>query len=261
MQFESVFEEVPESSTSWDRQRSSNEERKDIGEQISYIISLQSRAAFYRVEGGLINLLKNCLECEDSVSILSGYVDHFQSTRSEDMGWGCGWRNIQMVSSHLISEIPEAREALFGGSRFVPDIGSLQRWLEVAWQKGFDIPGSNYFNGKIYGSKKWIGTTECAGLLRSFGLRARIVDFDGEGGKRKVGQACGPMDRFVIRKKMNTSEGLDKVGDCNRSNSKGFQVLIDWVWSYFSKNEPKVPGRHSVLITNKMYVIVLIIVK
>ncbi|KAJ8427923.1 hypothetical protein Cgig2_023299 [Carnegiea gigantea] len=252
LQFELVFEEVPQSSTSWDRQRGRNDERKDIDEQICYIISSQNRAAFYRVEGGLINLLKNCLEREDSTSILSGYVDHFQSTRSEDMGWGCGWRNIQMVSSHLISERPEAREALFGGSRFVPDIGSLQRWLEVAWQKGFDIPGSHYFNGKIYGSKKWIGTTECAGLLRSFGLRARIVDFDGEGGKRKVGQAYGPLDRFVIRQKMNNGEGVDEFSDCNRHNSKGFQVLIDWVWSYFSENGPKGSGRRSVVVTNKM---------
>lgn len=252
LRFEPVFEEVPESSTSWDRQRGRNDERKNIDEQICYIISLQNRAAFYRVEGGLINLLKNCLEREASTSILSGYVDHFQSTRSEDMGWGCGWRNIQMVSSHLISERPEAREALFGGSRFVPDIGSLQRWLEVAWQKGFDIPGSNYFNGKIYGSKKWIGTTECAGLLRSFGLRARIVDFDGEGGTRKVGQAYGPMDRFVIRQKMSNSEGVDKFRDCNRHKSMGFQVLIDWVWSYFSENKPKGSSRRSVVVTNKM---------
>ena len=31
----------------------------------------------------------------------AGDVDHFQTERS-DSGWGCGWRNIQMVCSHLL---------------------------------------------------------------------------------------------------------------------------------------------------------------
>ncbi|KAL0287877.1 UNVERIFIED_CONTAM: Zinc finger-containing ubiquitin peptidase 1, partial [Sesamum radiatum] len=139
----------------------------------------QSKESFYKVEGGLMTMLRKCLELEseNSTSILSGHVDHFQSTDSWDAGWGCGWRNIQMLSSHLITQRPEAREVLYGGSGFVPSIGSLQRWLELAWQKGFDTPGANDFDQKIYGKRNWIGTTECAALFRSFGLRARIVDF------------------------------------------------------------------------------------
>lgn len=35
-----------------------------------------------------------CVNC-------AGDVDHFQSEKS-DSGWGCGWRNIQMVCSHLL---------------------------------------------------------------------------------------------------------------------------------------------------------------
>ena len=31
----------------------------------------------------------------------AGHVDHYQATNS-DSGWGCGWRNIQMLSSHLV---------------------------------------------------------------------------------------------------------------------------------------------------------------
>ena len=31
----------------------------------------------------------------------AGDVDHFQ-TEKGDSGWGCGWRNIQMVCSHLL---------------------------------------------------------------------------------------------------------------------------------------------------------------
>lgn len=32
---------------------------------------------------------------------VTGHVDHFCSGR-EDLGWGCGWRNIQMGASHLL---------------------------------------------------------------------------------------------------------------------------------------------------------------
>ncbi|KMT16419.1 hypothetical protein BVRB_3g050470 [Beta vulgaris subsp. vulgaris] len=252
---QTVCEGVPESSTSRDQRNnssSSKDKRKDIDEQICCIFNLQSRETFYKVEGGLVNLLKKCLENENSTSLLSGYVDHFQSIRSEDMGWGCGWRNIQMVSSHLLKERPEARGVLFGGSGYVPDIGSLQRWLEVAWQRGFDTVGSKYFEGKIYGSSKWIGTTECAAVLCSFGLRARIVDFDSKGVKNGVGRACGPMDKFVVRREIDIKEDLAKFGEGSAQNRKGYQALIDWVWDYFSKYEPKESRQRRVLVTNKM---------
>lgn len=128
-----------------------------------------------------------------------------------------------MLSSHLLMQRQETQEVLFGGSGFVPDIPSLQRWLEIAWEKGFDAVGSDHFANKIYGLKRWIGTTECAALFRSFGLRARIVDFGpkelepyyislpgsslGEevkrihiGGQRKAIQVCGPMDRYMTER-------------------------------------------------------------
>ncbi|GAU51233.1 hypothetical protein TSUD_412350 [Trifolium subterraneum] len=81
-----------------------------------------TRGNFYKVELGLTTLSRNCLESETEnlKSILFGYVDHFQSLDSEDAGWGCGWRNIQMLSSHLLAQRPDAREVLFGGSGFVP---------------------------------------------------------------------------------------------------------------------------------------------
>lgn len=93
---------------------------------------------------------------------MSGYINHYQSIKSEDSGWGCGWCNIQMLSSHLLMQGQEARDVLFGGSEFVPDILSLPRWLEIAWKRDFDSLGSEAFAHKIYGSNKWIGTTECA---------------------------------------------------------------------------------------------------
>ena len=57
---------------------------------------------------------------------------------------------------------------------------ALQAWLEVAWQAGFDPGGAAMFGSAVQGTRKWIGTTEAAAMLRYFGCRALIVDFYGE---------------------------------------------------------------------------------
>lgn len=213
-----------------------------LDEQISCLIGAQIQSKFQEVEGGVMSLLRSCLESEggSSTCMISGYIDHHQSVQSEDKGWGCGWRNIQMLSSHLLKQKPEAREVLFGGSGFVPDIPSLQRWLEIAWDKNFDIIGSNHFHNKVYGAKKWIGTTECATLFRSFGLRARIVDFDStessglqcKNGKRAASQVQGPMDKFLI--KNNPPKSSSELSREDAESMRGQQVLVDWIWNYFA---------------------------
>ena len=148
------------------------------------------------VEEGLMQLLQVCYE-EDhkqtSAMVLSGSIEHFESRVMEDLGWGCGWRNIQMLCSYLLVQDTAMKEALFGGAGFIPNIFAMQRWLEIAWAKGFDVAGADYFDWKISGTEKWIGTTECAALLRSFGVRAWIVDFQAVGKDKKDGPRpkCG----------------------------------------------------------------------
>ncbi|KAL2540329.1 Peptidase C78 [Abeliophyllum distichum] len=188
----------------------------------------------------------------------------FKSVESEDVGWGCGWRNIQMLSSHLLKQRQEAREVLYGGSGFVPDIAALQRWLELAWERGFDTLGSNDFDQKIYGRRNWIGTTECAALFRSFALRARIVDFCGKDvslgktvGKRKVMQVYGPMDKFLLKGDskipgaVSSGDGSCKHSNIPFGNIEGHQVLIDWVWNYFSGNNSIQTGNQRVVLSGK----------
>lgn len=239
-------------------------------EKISCLVGLQIKSTFYNIEGGLMALLRRCLELEkgNSRTVISGYIDHYQSIKSEDSGFGCGWRNIQMLSSHLLMQRQEARDVMFGGSGFVPDIPSLQRWLEIAWERGFDQIGSDSFNHKIYGSRKWIGTTECATLFRSFGLRARIVDFDATSyaireqamqlnngqcrGKSKVKQVYGPMDKFLYRKKYdnfqmdpfsceNSHQGHRDLASLPQNSS----ILTDH--DSFNKYKGKING-HQVLV-------------
>ena len=242
-------------------------------DSISSLIALQTRSNSYHVKDGLISLLRNCLEQEtqhnSSVTILTGYVDHFQSLPSVDVGWGCGWRNIQMLSSHLLAHRQEARQVLFGGSGFVPDIAFLQRWLEIAWERGFDPPGAQHFNCKIYGSNHRIGTTECASLFRSFGLRARVVDFGPKESqpfylsvpgstleqpvmRRNAIQVSGPMDRYVHQQQGSKCESL---GNGRSGNSKGKiegpQILVDWVWNYFSDKGLTISGSSRVVVSDR----------
>ncbi|KAL5196469.1 hypothetical protein ABZP36_008383 [Zizania latifolia] len=232
-----------------------------LDDQISCLLRVQIRSRIQEIEGGIMNLLKSCLESEagSSTSIISGHVDHHQTLSSEDKGWGCGWRNIQMLSSHLLKQRPEARDALFGGAGFVPDIPSLQRWLEIAWDKKFDTLGSIHFDSKVYGAKKWIGTTECAALLRSFGLRARVVDFDNtessglhsKNGKHVVNQVRGPMDKFLIKNVSSRSTSSELCQE-DAENMRGQQVLVDWVWNYFaSKRSDRLHSSQRVFVSDK----------
>jgi hypothetical protein len=49
-------------------------------------------------------------------------VYHY-SRQYVDSGWGCGYRNIQMLCGYLLQQDPAYAAALFGGRGFVPDIG------------------------------------------------------------------------------------------------------------------------------------------
>ncbi|KAG6552117.1 hypothetical protein Mapa_006426 [Marchantia paleacea] len=165
--------------------RERKNDAKAIEQATKALITSQIRAPFYNVQEDILTLLKKCMLADQRgfcTIALSGHVDHFESLHDDDFGWGCGWRNIQILCSFLLSQDCEAKEALFHGAGFVPDIPALQRWLEIAWMKGFDSSGAEYFNWQIYGTRKWIGTTECAALLRSFGVRAMIVSFTGLSG-------------------------------------------------------------------------------
>ncbi|KAF9104883.1 hypothetical protein BGX29_001083 [Mortierella sp. GBA35] len=99
----------------------------------------------------------------------------FQSDKT-DRGWGCGYRNIQMMLSYVIGQTGNSTTTSSTTST-VPTIPELQRQLEYAWANGFDAPGAAQLNHKVEGTKKWIGTTEAWSVLCSLGVRCSILDF------------------------------------------------------------------------------------
>ncbi|KAJ4455865.1 putative Peptidase family C78 [Paratrimastix pyriformis] len=107
--------------------------------------------------------------------ILCNDFDHYTSG-DRDTGFGCGYRNIQLLGSALLRR-PAFLRPLFGGAGFVPGIVRIQHLIEQAWQRGFDEYGCRQFKGKLVGKRDWIGTSECATLFLSWGIPLSVVNF------------------------------------------------------------------------------------
>lgn len=102
---------------------------------------------------------------------LSSEADHF----AQFDGYSCGYRNIQILCSALL-RYPVFRNVLFGGCGYVPDIVTLQRLIEHAWSIGFDPTGYRQLKTILH-TNKFIGSTECAIVLRYFGIPAQVIAF------------------------------------------------------------------------------------
>ncbi|GAA5971333.1 hypothetical protein JCM11641_008310 [Rhodosporidiobolus odoratus] len=113
------------------------------------------------------------------------------STRLKDWGWGCGYKNAQMLFSSLryLPSYASLSSTSSGSSNStskhsvedaLPTIPTIREWqdlIEAAWKAGHDPPGRAHFNGHLVGSRRWIGTTEVYTALTWMGVRATIIDF------------------------------------------------------------------------------------
>lgn len=104
---------------------------------------------------------------------LSSVVDHFHSSFG-DKGWGCGYRNFQMLLSSLLQN--DAYDDCLKGMP-VPCIPKIQAMIEDAWKEGFDPQGASQLNNRLQGTKAWIGACEVYTLLTSLRIKCHIVDF------------------------------------------------------------------------------------
>ncbi|CAO3691327.1 unnamed protein product [Umbelopsis ramanniana] len=107
------------------------------------------------------------------VYLCSPDTDHV-ATGLLDLGWGCGYRNCQMLMTYL-SKQQEQNVPILDG---VVNIKGLQLLLEKAWKEGFDPAGAAQLEHRVYKTHKWIGTTEVYTMLAYLGIRCTILDFD-----------------------------------------------------------------------------------
>ncbi|XP_043507578.1 zinc finger-containing ubiquitin peptidase 1-like isoform X1 [Frieseomelitta varia] len=117
-------------------------------------------------------------------------VDHYATTYG-DKGWGCGYRNLQMLISSLLqhtgynelvykawnSGLGSGSSAKIPLRSSIPSISRLQKMIEWAWAQGFDTQGAEQLGGKLVNTRKWIGPTEVVILLSSLRIKCQLVDF------------------------------------------------------------------------------------
>jgi len=210
---------------------------------------------------------------------------HFATREGHDGGFGCGWRNLQMLCGSLLAQpgpqLATRRAALFAGAGFVPDVPACQAWLEAAWAAGFDPAGREQLGGRVQGLPHWVGAVDCCALLRSFGLKAQIVDFKappaeprpGPGGEaRHAGVECDGCHAFPIlgaRFSSETRRNYDLCGRCAAAPEAGAHgpfrrverpvhyedaegeegacderahaPLVEFIWAYFSSDAGGAP--------------------
>ncbi|XP_047479525.1 zinc finger-containing ubiquitin peptidase 1-like isoform X2 [Penaeus chinensis] len=125
---------------------------------------------------GLLGAIKAVSESSNNVRAahFCTTVDHYGSTYG-DRGWGCGYRNIQMLFSSL-QHHTGYYSRLFSGPNVMPSISQLQRLIEQAWRNGFDPQGCEQLGGKLWNTRKWIGATEVVTLLSSFRIKCHLID-------------------------------------------------------------------------------------
>nr|XP_057909875.1 zinc finger-containing ubiquitin peptidase 1 isoform X2 [Doryrhamphus excisus] len=113
-------------------------------------------------------------ECKDCVHVwLSSDTDHYCSSTG-DQGWGCGYRNFQMLLSslHRLDAYASASSFL---DKVVPSIPRMQSMIEEAWKEGLDPQGASHFNHRLQGTRAWIGATEIYVLLTYLGIRPQSL--------------------------------------------------------------------------------------
>ncbi|XP_051780629.1 zinc finger-containing ubiquitin peptidase 1 isoform X1 [Erpetoichthys calabaricus] len=104
---------------------------------------------------------------------LCAETDHYHSTDG-DKGWGCGYRNFQMLLSALL-KLDQYKECV--QDKEIPCIPKIQAMIEDAWKEGFDPQGASHFSRRLKDTRAWIGATEMYSLLTFLKIRSRIVDF------------------------------------------------------------------------------------
>ncbi|EPX73029.1 ubiquitin-fold modifier-specific protease [Schizosaccharomyces octosporus yFS286] len=106
------------------------------------------------------------------VSLASGDVYYFSTIKNIDYGWGCGWRNIQMLFSWLQTSYSK----WFESHHYKYDLPDLRKHLLNAWKQGIDVDGCEQIGTRLEGT--WIGATEAYTLMTGLMLNVGLVDFD-----------------------------------------------------------------------------------
>ncbi|MFH4982913.1 hypothetical protein AB6A40_009622 [Gnathostoma spinigerum] len=146
-------ETIPSTSTNNEKPSVSNSTGDNLSGRLSRLFSLNQHCLMVRIASNL---------CLHAIS-------------SEDRGYGCGYRNLQIIISSIRLD-PDLGAAL--GLMVTPSITAIQSGIETAWRNGFDPDGAAQLHFSLKGTRKWIGATEVAVYLQSHFIRVELIDFE-----------------------------------------------------------------------------------
>ncbi|KAG9232987.1 peptidase family C78-domain-containing protein [Amylocarpus encephaloides] len=116
---------------------------------------------------GILPVLQQLLEQDPNVAY--AYLCHFavrHVSKLKHEGGFCGYRNIQMLTSH-INGVKSQGYQIFKDK--IPSIFDIQEHVEMAWDLGINVDGRTETGG-IRGTRKYIGTPEAQAMFCKLGI-------------------------------------------------------------------------------------------
>ncbi|KAJ8519890.1 hypothetical protein ONZ45_g3209 [Pleurotus djamor] len=107
------------------------------------------------------------------------------SRETWDVTWGCGYRNFMMGCATLMDQQLQPLYFPLLDDPLPPGVRNLQKWIENAWEEGFDAQGHEDLV-RLVNTKKWIGTSDLWVAFVSRGVPAELVDFDLEASNTSI---------------------------------------------------------------------------
>ncbi|KAK9896056.1 DUF1671-domain-containing protein [Cystobasidium minutum MCA 4210] len=209
----------------------------------------------------LQTLLEKCPSTRLAV-LCSSKTEHIKS-QFGDFGWGCGYksacmvfsalRHVQQYQNMLLAEndgrlgLPndQASSAESGKRKAekegegddtgaaedagevaaIPTIEELQQIAEAAWAAGFDPDGEKHFNGKLVGSRRWIGTSEVYTMFTWLGIRVTVIDFPKVAGTAGAHNVLAKWVFDYFKTHLDIPDG-NKDAFATMMNTKGSSVRV-----------------------------------
>ncbi|EEU44231.1 uncharacterized protein NECHADRAFT_84553 [Fusarium vanettenii 77-13-4] len=135
------------------------------------------------VNDGVQPVLKQLLEQNPETQyayLCHPEVQHVSKLRRE--GGFCGYRNIQMLISHMIGAKTPGSEHF---AETFPSVFQIQDLIENAWDMGINAQG-RVETGGVKGTRKYIGTPEAQAVFLSLDITCSVQAFkDKERGRSK----------------------------------------------------------------------------
>ena len=120
---------------------------------------------------GLIELIRQTqLNKNTRERLLCSPCDHYSSSFI-DMGYGCGYRNVQMLLSSMREDEKLVDKLFNKGVKKMPSIKKIQQLIERAWELGFDLMGKAQLGGNLVNTSKWIGASDVCAMFSSLRIK------------------------------------------------------------------------------------------